>query len=259
MSEWSPRQEIITLRAAVKNDAPGIYFLMRGAFGANFLAFTIYRSEKTISYIANLIATKEQTFIIAERQGKIAGYANVAFNKQRAILNYIAVASSLRGSGYGSILLAATESEVRDRGFVSLELDVFESNKRVAEWYTKAGYESVSRSFLYRIDLAAVTRKSLQTEFNPALLQSALATEKQSGFSKAMVKTSSGEITLGIIDGNACKLIGYRGMSLDDAIAAAIGTVNGSRSELIVSSYEPPASGFQLLGLEISIRMVKMI
>jgi len=255
------QKETVTLRSAVEKDAQAIYRLKREAFGANYLQFTIYRSEKAVAHIRRSISSEDEIFTVAERHRELAGYANVGFANHQPILNYIAIANTSRGAGLGSRLLQAIESETSGRGFGTLALNVFESNPGVVAWYRKSGYSIVSQSFLYRIDLARAMRKNSRGQVDSSLWQAALAAEEQNGFSKVAVSVIEGGMTLGLIGGVACKLLGYRGISLDEAIAAAAGMVNGARRELIVSSMEAPELDcqFQLLSLEVSLRMAKQL
>jgi ribosomal protein S18 acetylase RimI-like enzyme len=255
------QEETVTFRPAVEKDSQAIYRLKREAFGGNYLQFTIYRSEKAVVHISRSISSEDEIFIVAERRRELEGYANVGFTDHQPILNYIAVANTSRGAGIGRRLLQAIESETRRRGFGTLSLNVFESNPGVVEWYRKSGYGIVSQSFLYRIDLARAMRKNSRVHVDSSLWKLALAAEEQNGFSKIVVGVTEGEMTLGLIEGVACKLLGYRGISLDEAIAAAAGMVKGARRELIVSSKETPGPGcqFQLLNLEVSLRMAKQL
>jgi ribosomal protein S18 acetylase RimI-like enzyme len=255
----SVRREAATLRPATEPDAQAIYRLQREALGTNYLQFTIYRSEKAVAQIERLIGAENQIFTIAERQEKLAGYANVALGGHEPILNYIAVANAARSFGLGSRLLQAVEAQTRSRGFGTLALDVFESNPRAVEWYAKSGYSTVSKSFLYRIDLTRGVPNHDRSQVDPFLWQMALAAEERDGFSKLSVGTENGEILLGFIAGLACKLLAYRGLTLDRAIEASAAMVDGSRKELIVSSCEPPRPDLSLLSMEKSIRMVKKL
>jgi ribosomal protein S18 acetylase RimI-like enzyme len=249
----------VALRAAIERDAQAIYALMQEAFGAKYLPFTIYRSQKTIAYLERLIASGNQTYIVAEQHGKLAGYANACYSEDPPILNYIAVTSAARGFGVGNRLLKAVELEVCRQGFRTLSLDVFESNPSVVEWYTKSGYGITSQCFLCRIDLTSTMHIDSPPPSHPSLWQAALAAEEQNGFSMVIANMAEGEITLGFIGGVASKLLGYRGISLDEAIEATIAMLNGTRSELIVVSKQAPKAGHRLLSLEVSLRMVKAL
>jgi ribosomal protein S18 acetylase RimI-like enzyme len=253
------QKETVTLRPAIEDDAHAIYRLKREAFSPNYLQFTIYRSEKTVAHIRRSISSGDGIFTIAERREEVAGYANVGSANHQPILNYIAVSETCRGTGLGSRLLRAIESETRVRGYGTLALNVFESNPGVVDWYAKSGYSIVSHFFLYRIDLTGAMRKDSRVQVDSSLWQTALASEELNGFSKVVAGIPGGEITLGLIEGVACKLLGYCGISLDEAITSAAGMVNGARRELIVSSTEAPDPDrqFRLLGIEKSLRMVK--
>lgn len=249
----------IWLRPAAGEDAEAIYGLKRQAFGATCLPFTIYRSPKTIAYIARSICTTEQAFIVAEAHEELAGYANVAFLSDHPMLNYIAVSDAARGFGIGSRLLHAAESRVCEQGFRTLALDVFESNTKAVKWYAASGYRLISQSFLYRIDLVGVTCKQSELQIHSSLWQAALATEKQNGFSKVIGTRDEAEITLGLIGGVAGKLLDHQRIQLDEAIDLAIGKIAESRSELIVHSKSAPGSRYPMLSLETSLRMAKAL
>jgi ribosomal protein S18 acetylase RimI-like enzyme len=253
------QEKSITLRPGVEEDAQAIYRLKREAFGASSLQFTIYQSEKTVAYIRHLIASESEIFVVAESSGELTGYANVGFAGNQPVLNYIAVSGGVRSCGLGKSLLKEAESRTLEKAYGTLMLDAFESNPRVLDWYEKSGYSVVSRSFLYRIDLASALRKDKGMPVDLPSWQFALDTEGHAGFSKVVVATTGGEITLGLIGGNACKLLGYRGISLDEAIATAAATVNGTRDELIVRSLEAPKRECHLLSLETVLRMVKKL
>jgi ribosomal protein S18 acetylase RimI-like enzyme len=253
------RKDNVNIRLAAEKDAQAIYLLKREVFAAKYLLFTIYRSKKTFAHIGRLLASGDQVFLIAERHGELLGYANAICANKPPILNYIGVASVARGAGIGGSLLEAIESEMHNRGFRTMELDVFESNSGIVEWYSRSGCSIVSRSLLYRIDLAHTAQRSYGPQIDPLLLQSALAAEQHDGFSKLACNIRGGEITLGLIEGVACKLLGYQGLSLDDAVDAAVALVNGSRSEMIVSSLNLPNTKLPLLSCETIVRMAKEI
>jgi ribosomal protein S18 acetylase RimI-like enzyme len=251
------RGESITLRPAVEDDAEDIYRLKREAFGRDYLLFTIYRSEKAVAHIRRSIASGNEIFSVAEHGGELAGYANVGIANRQPILNYLAVSGAVMNRGFGSSLLVEIESAVLGRTYGTLMLDVFASNPRAREWYARSGYSEVSRSFLYRIDLTSFMRKDRRQPVSSSYWQSALDAEKSDGFSKVVIGTGEGNITLGLIGGSACKLLGYGGITLDEAIAIAAATVNGTRGELIVSSLEAPRPEYQLLSQETALRMLK--
>lgn len=92
--------------------------------------------------------------LVAEQQGRLAGYALVLFrpNSSIARLYSIAVPPLLEGRGVGPALIAAAEEAARKRGSTRLRLEVDETNARAIARYRKAGYELFGRHLDYYDD-----------------------------------------------------------------------------------------------------------
>ena len=253
------RDSTVMLRPACEADAQAIYDIKKEAFGVTYLPFTIYRSPKAIAHLRQSIAYQDGSYIVAECGGDLTGYASISYSECQPILTYIAVSSAARGGGVGIRLLEATESALYQRGFTSLSLDVFESNARAVQWYTRSGYSNTSQRSLYRIALTGPMDVHCLLPSRRSLWEQALAAEAQYGFSKVTERIAAGEITLGLIGGVAGKLLDYEGLGLEEAIEAVLRMLNGSRSELIVVSREPLTSVYRALSHELSLRMVKSL
>jgi ribosomal protein S18 acetylase RimI-like enzyme len=61
-------------------------------------------------------------------------------DNSRFLLDGICVAREARGRGIGSALLAAIETEARERGYAAVRLDVIDSNFRAKALYARKGY-----------------------------------------------------------------------------------------------------------------------
>jgi ribosomal protein S18 acetylase RimI-like enzyme len=247
----------VRLRPAAEEDASAIYAIKRAAFWESSLRYTIYRSEKSVTHISRLIAKAKDSFMVAEGKDGLLGYAQVGCIDEGPILNYIAVADVARRLCLGHGLLESVESQARQRGHTRLYLDVFASNPSALRWYLRRGYRTVSQCFLYRIDLAGIAWGGSGIEFDAEAWRAAVAAEAEDGFSKVSGRVGDGEITLGLIAGNALKLLGYRNLREDEAIATIAASVRGSRSELIVRSAEAPALAIPLISVQRSLRMMK--
>ncbi len=92
--------------------------------------------------------------LVAEQQGRLAGYALVLFrpNSSIARLYSIAVPPLLEGRGVGPALIAAGEEAARKRGSTRLRLEVDETNARAIARYRKSGYELFGRYLDYYDD-----------------------------------------------------------------------------------------------------------
>jgi ribosomal protein S18 acetylase RimI-like enzyme len=233
-----PVRPSLCLRSATPEDAPAIYALKLQAFGSSHLNFTIYRTAKTVRYIQKLIAdtSGEHNFRTEDDAGKVVGYSHARHMGKEFFLNYMAVTPIARGLGIGTTLLNQFEADARTNTCDVLGLDVCESNCSVVRWYLTAGFKQVSESYLYRIGLQDTYSKGALVDFDLLALDAALATERHVGFSKIVGRIGNAEVSVGLIDGSCCKLLGFTGTTLHAASAAIARSFAGQRTELIVSS-----------------------
>lgn len=91
--------------------------------------------------------TRPEDVLVAERDGRIVGYAKVRpptplpSNAHVQQVQGLAVHPSARGYGLGGRLLAAAVEEARRRGARKLSLRVLGSNPRAQALYRAAGFE----------------------------------------------------------------------------------------------------------------------
>lgn len=92
--------------------------------------------------------------IVAEMDGRVAGYAVVLFRKGSAVarLYSIAVAAHAGGRRLGATLLNAAERAAIARGASVLRLEVHEANAPAIARYRKAGYREFGRHHEYYED-----------------------------------------------------------------------------------------------------------
>ncbi len=90
----------------------------------------------------HLLTKGHAACIVAEAEGRIAGYALLLFSKGTALarLYSIAVDPQDRRRGFGSALLAAAEQAALDAGAVELRLEVRPDNEGAVAQYRAAGY-----------------------------------------------------------------------------------------------------------------------
>ena len=97
------------------------------------------------------LSEAEVLFLIAESEGKPAGYAQLVMNsKDEAIkglhpleLRRIYALKEYLGKGVGKELMRATIEEARQRGCDSVWLGVWEENRRAIDFYRKWGFQVV--------------------------------------------------------------------------------------------------------------------
>jgi ribosomal protein S18 acetylase RimI-like enzyme len=93
------------------------------------------------------IAGDSATVIVAEADGKLAGYVLVLYPPRSILarLYSIAVAPHIGRRGVGPLLLAAAEQAARRRGRATMRLEVHEHNSRAIARYEKSGYRVFGR------------------------------------------------------------------------------------------------------------------
>ena len=87
------------------------------------------------------------TLIVAEENGKVAGYVLVLYRPRSKLarLYSIAVAPHIGRRGVGPLLLAAAEDAARRRGRRAMRLEVHHHNTRAIARYEKSGYSLFGR------------------------------------------------------------------------------------------------------------------
>jgi [ribosomal protein S18]-alanine N-acetyltransferase len=126
-------------------DLDALIALERAAFTMDVLSRRSFR---------RFMAGKSATLIIAEADGKLAGYVLVLYppRSKHARLYSIAVAPHIGRRGVGPLLLAAAEAAARRRGRRAMRLEVHERNTRAIARYEKSGYRLFGRHRHYYDD-----------------------------------------------------------------------------------------------------------
>lgn len=110
--------------------------------------------------------------IVAEIDGRIAGYCMVLFRKGGGVarLYSIAVDPERAGSGVGRILLEKAEEAAYDNDRIILRLEVREDNPRAIALYERAGFRRIGRETGYYGDGATALRleKTVRGDVPPA-------------------------------------------------------------------------------------------
>ena len=95
--------------------------------------------------IRRVLETDNQTLLVAEDDGEIAGWLSASGGWAVRIRHRAYIVVGLRkrytGQGIGTRLFEALESWARERGLHRLELTVMSHNARAVGLYTKMGFE----------------------------------------------------------------------------------------------------------------------
>ncbi len=90
--------------------------------------------------------------LVAERNGKFAGYMDVWRIAGEGQLNNIAVMPEARGHGIGGKLMRHMMEFLREQGDSEISLEVRASNAPAIHLYHKLGFEEVGRREKYYLD-----------------------------------------------------------------------------------------------------------
>ena len=101
-------------------------------------SFTIPWSDATFR---GLLRRQSTALLVAERAGKIVGYAVLWFAADEAELGDMAVLPEVRRRGLGRWLLDGALAEAAHRGAKRVYLEVRESNAAARSLYERAGFE----------------------------------------------------------------------------------------------------------------------
>ena len=107
-----------------------------------------------------LIERETAQTLVAEADGRIAGYAIVLYRKGSGVarLYSLATGPDFTGQGVGRALIEAAEDKAFDHGRMLLRLEVREDNFRAIGIYEKGGYRKIGREPDYYEDGQAALR-----------------------------------------------------------------------------------------------------
>lgn len=105
------------------------------------------------------MASASCALLVAEHDGRIAGYALVEFRRNSRLARLFSIARDENApAGSGRALLDACEQEARRRDCRAMRLEARENNFRALNLYERAGYARFARVADYYEDGAAALR-----------------------------------------------------------------------------------------------------
>jgi ribosomal-protein-alanine N-acetyltransferase len=121
----------VTIRNATIKDLPSVYRLEKISFPDPYPYLLLLQ----------LLLRNPETFIVAESEGDIVGYAASSIeSKSVGHVISIAVLPSLRRRGIASMLMDTLEKRMIEAGAISFYLEVSEDNIPAQNLYAKRGY-----------------------------------------------------------------------------------------------------------------------
>jgi ribosomal protein S18 acetylase RimI-like enzyme len=134
----------VTVRRARLQDLEGLVEMTRGHVLAHYDRRGPSPDQVRI-LLGTLLFEKEGTVLVAEQEGRIAGFAILYFTfstelaDKIAVLNDIHVVEELRGTGAGSLLFEACRSLAKEDGFAYLTWQVPKDNKQAQGFFERMG------------------------------------------------------------------------------------------------------------------------
>lgn len=201
----------ICILDAKEKDAQKILWLLVEGFGESYLKYTPYQGQNALKIIRSQIKNgkenKNYGFFVLQCNRRILGFYNWVNKEKEHFLNYLAVASSIRGSNFGNLLLEHFESLGSKKGCRTLGLEVFKSNEKALMWYKRKGYREASNKYITSIGLEHF--KEHQNHLGGLIIDGldvALREEKANGISSVACQFGNTSLLIGLIDSVACRV-----------------------------------------------------
>ncbi|CAN5422991.1 hypothetical protein BH09BAC6_BH09BAC6_27360 [soil metagenome] len=141
--------ELITLRAATRNDLPTRLQFEQGVINTERPFDPTLKSDHTNYYdIKSMITAEHIQLLVAVQGNEIigSGYARIEEAKpylrhtQYAYLGFMYVVPQHRGRGVNKLIIEALQQWSRDRGITETRLEVYNLNEPAIKAYEKVGF-----------------------------------------------------------------------------------------------------------------------
>ena len=133
----------VTIRRMTTEDVETVAAIEEATFARPWSAESFRREiEKNVA----------ARYLVAEKHGKVIGYAGAWVVLDECHITNIAVAEAERGRGYGKLLVAALMQYVSNLGAAWADLEVRVSNSRAQHIYAEAGFVSIGKRKRYYED-----------------------------------------------------------------------------------------------------------
>jgi ribosomal protein S18 acetylase RimI-like enzyme len=240
---------------AVPGDAEAIVALTHAAFAPAHLAFALYRSAASATFLRERLSTNGPTNLwarVLHRDDELLGYTLADASPEGFHLGYIAVSPRATGLGVGTALLEELLVAARETGR-AVTLDVFASNATALPWYRRHGFAEESRQWSLDVELAHLAGRA-GLALAPTALREALAEESQRGVSRVEGVVGDRAVILGLLGGDVVRVLDSGGLDYAD-LAALVHHALPSRRELLLLAQPARPASLPLRHAEESIRL----
>lgn len=154
----------MNIRKYTGTDLNRIVEITRAAWGDN----TLYKlledrhgiidgipwQDKKVKDIVNFCNEKPETVIVAEIDGIVAGYASYSIINTTGYVKNNAVAPEYQGKGIGSAMNKWIIENLKNNGVQIILVSTMEHDKAARRIYEKNGFNEISRTIEYSMDLS---------------------------------------------------------------------------------------------------------
>ncbi len=134
---------MFTIRAAVHSQAAQVATVVNAAFAVE-RPFRKHGERTSTEDIRQLMLSGENTFFVAEQDGRIVGSVYVRITGQTGYFGMLAVDPALQRSGIGRALREHAEDFCKQHGCLQMTLSTGSFRTELVPYYTRAGYRVVS-------------------------------------------------------------------------------------------------------------------
>lgn len=139
----TPHAVAVVLRDVGQQDVAALAALEREVFGAEAWSATV---------VAQALASRTRSFVVAEVDGELVGYAVLGVAGEVADLERIAVVAARRRTGLAAALLDAVQARAVRSGAERLLLEVSDANEGARAFYEAHGSVELDRRRRYYRD-----------------------------------------------------------------------------------------------------------
>jgi ribosomal protein S18 acetylase RimI-like enzyme len=93
-----------------------------------------------VADIRRKLEVAPELFLVGDLDARIVASVMAGYEGHRGWINYLAVAPSLQGKGYGREIMEYAEQLLRERGCPKINLQIRSTNQRVIEFYRRLGF-----------------------------------------------------------------------------------------------------------------------
>lgn len=247
-------------------DSQEIFDLLRSSFHFNYLIYSIYLSDKSITQIVKIIEHQKKNnyaeFIrVLKDDEKVLGFYNAKVFEDSLFLNYIGTKRGYENRNIGSLLLSDFHDFGSVLGFKKFLLDVYLSNEIAYNWYLKNGYEivKITNNICFRNSRLNYKGKISNQFLNKEIIGGKLQYEIEHGFSTTEISKNKFSFTVTMIDGRVLRFQKVSNITTDEVIDMVFCSELSNREYFVFIGSQKYQGKHRLEFVEEVFRMMKSV